>query len=239
MYPEHVPHWIDDREVAGSSGASFEKRSPIDDRVIGQVARGDAADARAAVDAAERAAASWSRLTPPRRGEILGRAAALLRATERDFAEIIRLETGKPWKFAAAEVASSADLAAFMESEGSRCYGKTMTSPIPNRSVRTVRAPIGVCAAIMPFNSPLAGIAWKVFPSLLCGNAVVAKSHELTPYTAVVFGKLLKEAGLPKGVYSAVQGYGAEVGTDIIRDERVGVVSFTGSTATGKLIQKT
>ena len=148
MYPTNISHWIDDREVAGSSGASFEKRSPIDDRVIAQVARGNAADARAAVDAAERAAASWSRLTPPRRGEILGRAAALLRATERDFAEIIRLETGKPWKNAAAEVGSSADLAVFMESEGSRFYGKTMPSPIPNRSVRTVRAPIGVCAAI-------------------------------------------------------------------------------------------
>jgi aldehyde dehydrogenase (NAD+) len=114
-----------------------------------------------------------------------------------------------------------------------------MTSPIANRSVRTVRAPIGICAAVNPFNSPLAGIAWKVFPSLLCGNAVVAKSHELTPYTAVAVGKLLKEAGLPKGLYSAVQGYGAEVGDAIIRDERVGVVSFTGSTATGKLIQKT
>ena len=121
----------------------------------------------------------------------------------------------------------------------SRFYGKTTTSPIPNRSVRTVRAPIGVCAAVMPFNSPLAGIAWKVFPALLCGNAVVAKSHELTPYTAVVFGQLLKEAGLPRGLYSALQGYGPEVGDALIRDERIGVVSFTGSTKTGKLIQKT
>jgi aldehyde dehydrogenase (NAD+) len=91
----------------------------------------------------------------------------------------------------------------------------------------------------MPFNSPLAGIAWKVFPALLCGNAVVAKSHELTPYTAVVFGQLLKEAGLPRGLYSALQGYGPEVGDALIRDERIGVVSFTGSTKTGKLIQKT
>jgi len=239
MYPEHVPHWIDDREVAGSSGASFEKRSPIDDRVIAQVARGDAADARAAVDAAERAAASWSRLTPPRRGEILGRAAALLRATERDFAEIIRLETGKPWKNAAAEVGSSADLAVFMESEGSRFYGKTMPSPIPNRSVRTVRAPIGVCAAIMPFNSPLAGIAWKLFPALVCGNAVVAKSHEQTPYTAIAFARLMKDAGLPSGVFNAVQGTGADVGGPLIEDTRVGLVSFTGSVPTGKLIQKT
>src|SRR5205085_10222900 len=163
---------------------------------------------------------------------------ALLRAKEREFGEIVQAEPGKPWKYAAAEVASSADLAAFMESEGSRLYGKTMTSPIANRSVRTVRAPIGICAAVNPFNSPLAGIAWKVFQALLCGNAVVAKSHELTPYTAVAFGKLLMEAGLPAGLYSAIQGSGPEVGMPLVRDERVGVVSFTGSAATGKLIQK-
>src|SRR5207237_4135201 len=144
-----------------------------------------------------------------------------------------------PWKYAAAEVASSADLAAFMDGEGSRFYGRTMASPIPNRSVRTVRAPIGICAAVMPFNSPLAGIAWKVFPALLCGNAVVAKSHELTPYTAVAFGRLLQEAGLPRGVYSAVQGLGPEVGIPLISDERLGVVSLTGAVPTGKLIQKT
>src|SRR5262245_64984484 len=126
-----------------------------------------------------------------------------------------------------------------MASEGSRFYGKTMTSPIANRSVRTERAPIGVCAAIMPFNSPLPGIAGKVFPALLCGNAVVAKSHELTPYTAVAFGKLLQEAGLPRGLYSAVQGLGPEVGTALIEDPRVDLVSFTGSVATGKLIQQT
>src|SRR6185312_1535034 len=161
-----------------------------------------------------------------------------LRAKERELGEYIQAETGKPWKNAVAEVGSSADLALFMESEGSRSYGKTMPSPIPNRSVRTVRAPIGVCGAVMPFNSPLAGIAWKVFPALLCGNAVVTKSHELTPYTAVAFGKLLQEAGLPKGLYSAVQGFGPDVGMPLVMDERVGVVSFTGSAKTGKLIQK-
>jgi hypothetical protein len=90
----------------------------------------------------------------------------------------------------------------------------------------------------MPFNSPLAGVAWKVFPALLCGNAVVVKSHELTPYTAIAFGKLLKDAGLPAACYGAVQGYGPEPGAPLVQDHRVGVVSFTGSSATGKLIQK-
>jgi alpha-ketoglutaric semialdehyde dehydrogenase len=238
VYPEQIRHWINDAEVASTAGA-FEKRCPIDDRVVAQVARGTAADVARAVDAAAAAADAWGRMPAPRRGEILGRAAALLRANERELADIVRTETGKPGKNAAAEVASSADLGVFMESEGSRFYGKTMTSPIPNRSVRTVRSPIGVCAAIMPFNSPLAGVAWKVFPALVCGNAVVAKSHELTPYTAVAFGKLLQEAGLPRGVYSVVQGLGPEVGQPLVRDGRVGLVSFTGSVPTGKAIQRT
>jgi aldehyde dehydrogenase (NAD+) len=239
VYPQQIAHWIDGAEAPASSGETFEKRCPMDDRVVARVARGNAADVARAVDAAAAAAETWSRLPAPRRGEVLGRAAALLRAQERELAEIVQVETGKPWKNAAAEVASSADLGIFMASEGSRFYGKTMTSPIPNRSVRTERAPIGVCAAIMPFNSPLAGVAWKVFPALLCGNAVVAKSHELTPQTAVAFGKVLQEAGLPTGVYAVVQGLGPEVGPPLVEDPRVGIVSFTGSVATGKQIQRT
>src|SRR5262249_9118265 len=211
MYPQQIFHWIDDTETPSATGAStFEKRSPIDDRIVAQVVRGTAADASRAVDVAARACEAWSRLPAPARGAVLGRAAALLRAREGELGEIVQIESGKPWKNAVAEITSSADLGAFMESEGSRFYGKTMTSPVPNRSVRTERAPIGVCAAIMPFNSPLGGVAWKAFPALLCGNAVVAKSHELTPYSAVAFGKILKEAGLPSGVYSAVPGLGPD-----------------------------
>jgi acyl-CoA reductase-like NAD-dependent aldehyde dehydrogenase len=238
MYPEHVLHWIDDRDAESSSGVTFEKRCPIDDRLLTRVTRGDGSDVVHAVGAAHQAAESWGRLPAPRRGEILGRAAALLRQRQDEFAAVIAAETGKPLKSAAAEVGSSADLAVFMEGEGSRFYGKTMTSPMANRAVRTLRAPIGVCAAIMPFNSPLAGIAWKVFPALLCGNAVVAKSHEQTPYTAVLFGRLLKDAGLPAGLFNALQGLGPEVGAALIQDPRIGLVSFTGSVPTGKLIQQ-
>lgn len=238
MYPHFVSHWIADVEVSPKDAASFEKRNPANDQVIAQVARGGAAEVAHALSSAAGAAEDWSRTPAPKRGAILGKAAQLLREREKLFGEIIQAETGKPWKFAVAEVGSSADLAIFMEGEGSRFYGKTLPSPIPNRSVQTLRSPIGICAAIMPFNSPLAGVAWKAFPALLCGNAVVVKSHELTPYTAVAFGKLLKDAGLPVGVYSAVQGYGPDVGAPLVQDHRVGVVSFTGSSATGKLIQK-
>ena len=237
-YPDRVFHWIEDGESPSATGETFDKRSPIDDRVLARVERGNAADVDRAVATAAVACEAWGRRPAPKRGEILARAARLLREREREFATIVQLETGKPWKNAVAEVASSADLAEFMASEGSRFYGKTMTSPIDNRGVQTVRQPIGVCGALMPFNSPLAGIAWKVFPALLCGNAVVAKSHELTPYTAVRFGALLADAGLPRSLYSAVQGFGTEVGEPLVRDTRVGVISFTGSAPTGKRVQQ-
>ena len=237
-YPKFVPHWIADVEVKPRDTAVFDKRNPANDELIAQVARGSAAEVAHALSSAAGAADDWARMAAPKRGAILGKAAQLLRERERQFGEIIQAETGKPWKFAVAEVGSSADLATFMEGEGSRFYGKTLPSPIPNRTVQTLRSPIGICAAIMPFNSPLAGVAWKAFPALLCGNAVVVKSHELTPYTAIAFGKLLKDAGLPVGVYGAVQGYGPDAGAPLVQDHRVGVVSFTGSSATGKLIQK-
>jgi aldehyde dehydrogenase (NAD+) len=237
-YPKLVPHWIADVEVMPKDGTTFEKRNPATDDVIAQVARGGAAEVAHAVSSAAGACEEWARTPVPKRGAILGRAAQLLREREQEFGEIIQAETGKPWKNAVAEVGSSAELAVFMEGEGSRLYGKTLPSPIPNRTVQTLRSPIGICAGIMPFNSPLAGIAWKAFPALLCGNAIVAKSHELTPYTAVAFGRLLKDAGLPVGVYGAVQGFGPDAGAPLVQDDRVGVVSFTGSSVTGKLIQK-
>jgi acyl-CoA reductase-like NAD-dependent aldehyde dehydrogenase len=237
-YPKFAPHFIADVDIP-SEREMFEKRCPIDDCIVAQVAKGGSAEVTHAVDVAAEAAESWGRVPAPKRGAIIGRAAALLREREKDFGTIVQTETGKPWKNAVAEVASSIDLGIFMESEGSRFYGKTMPSPILHRSVQTVRSPIGVCAAIMPFNSPLAGIAWKVFPALLCGNSVVVKSHELTPYTAVAFGHLLRDAGLPSGLYSVVQGFGPDVGAPLVEDARVGVVSFTGSSATGKLIQRT
>ena len=238
MYPNYVPHWIADVEVAPKDATTFEKRNPANGTVIAQVARGGAAEVAHALSSAAGAAGEWARMPVPKRGAVLGRAAQLLRERETEFGDVVHAETGKPWKNAVAEVASSADLAVFMEGEGSRLYGKTLPSPIPNRTVQTLRSPIGICAAIMPFNSPLAGVAWKVFPALLCGNAVVVKSHELTPFTAVLFGKLLKDAGLPVGVYGAVQGFGPDAGAPLVQDDRVGVVSFTGSSATGKLIQR-
>ena len=114
MYPHDILHWIDDAEVTSASGATFEKRSPIDDRVVAAVTRGSAVEVSRAVGVAAAAAEAWARMPAPRRGEIMGRAAALLRAKEGELGEIVQTETGKPWKNAVAEGASSADLAMFM-----------------------------------------------------------------------------------------------------------------------------
>src|SRR5579862_2193282 len=118
MYHERILHWLDDREAEPAGSAMFEKRCPIDDRVLAQVARGDARDVARAVDLASCAADAWGRQPAPRRGDVLGRAAALLRARQDEFTDIIAAETGKPRKFAAGEIGSSADLAVFMEGEG-------------------------------------------------------------------------------------------------------------------------
>ena len=104
MYPTSILHWIDDVEVASESGATFEKRSPINDGVVAMVTRGSSAEVARAVDVASAASEAWARMPPPRRGEILGRAATILRARERELGEIVQTETGKPWKNAVAEV---------------------------------------------------------------------------------------------------------------------------------------
>jgi aldehyde dehydrogenase (NAD+) len=114
-----------------------------------------------------------------------------------------------------------------------------MPSAVANRSAQTVRQPIGVAALIIAANTPIANVAWKVFPALLCGNAAVLKASEDTPATALVFARLAAEAGLPAGVLGVVQGLGPQAGQPLVEDERVGIVSFTGSTSVGRLIAET
>src|SRR5207244_8816709 len=113
-----------------------------------------------------------------------------------------------------------------------------MPSVVPNRQAMTMRQPLGVAGLIIAANTPIANVAWKVFPALLCGNAAVLKASEDTPETALVFSRLAAEAGLPPGVLNIVQGYGEEAGQPLVEDKRVAVVSFTGSTSVGRMIAR-
>ena len=147
------------------------------------------------------------------------------------------LETGKSLKDARGEVGAAIEMGFFISGEGRRFYGRTTTSAVPNRTAMTVRQSIGPAVLIIAANTPLANVAWKVFPALLCGNAAVLKPSENTPYIASWFAGLLHEAGLPSGVLSVVHGLGREVGAPLVEDDRVRLVSFTGSVPVGRSIQ--
>ena len=153
-------------------------------------------------------------------------------------ASVVSAETGKSPKDAKGETDGAIELGYFIAGEGRRFYGKTMPSATANRSAMTIRQPLGVAGLIIAANTPIANVAWKVFPALLCGNAAVLKASEDAPETANVFARLAAEAGVPDGVLNVVHGFGEEAGQPLVEDPRVAVVSFTGSTAVGRLIAR-
>lgn len=238
-YPKKVLNFIDNREVASKSGKFFPKINPDHGRVIGRVARGNKKDANLAVEAAIGAFDKWSQTSVVDRSVLLREATILMQKRQGEIAEIVSLETGKSKKDALGEVGGAIELGFFMAGEGRRFYGRTTTSAVPNRTAMTIRAPLGICALIIPANTPIANVCWKAFPALLCGNCAVMKPSEDAPYTALWFAEILAEVGLPGGVFSVVHGFGEEVGAPLVEDSRVDLVSFTGSVPVGKYIQKT
>jgi aldehyde dehydrogenase (NAD+) len=194
-------------------------------------------EVEAACLSAEKAFDSWKDVTPPARGRLLfdvGRLMSLPRA-RRLFIDALIKETGKTAEEAEGELRSAVDMAFFMAGEGRRMYGDTTHSELPSRWAMTKRYPIGVCGIIVPWNFPLSLMAWKVFPALLCGNAVVLKPSSKAKHVADLFMGILREAGIPLGVVNMVHGDG-ETGNAVVRNPKVRMVSFTGSTEVGKEI---
>jgi aldehyde dehydrogenase (NAD+) len=159
-----------------------------------------------------------------------------LEARQQDLAEVAAKETGKAPKAAFGETGGAIALGRFFAGEGQRLYGRTTTSGTPDKYAMTVRQPCGVAGLIIAANTPIANVAWKVFPALICGNAAVLKAAEDAPATAWLFAMIAHEAGLPNGVLNVVQGYGTECGAPLVMHPDVDVVSFTGSTKVGKWI---
>lgn len=238
-FPATIPNWIDGMERPAASGRSFVKQSPHDGERLCEVARSDAEDVHAAVTVARRAQPAWADVPGVARGELLF---ALCRRLEDDAEEIahtVALETGKSPREALGETRGAIALGRFFAGEGQRLYGRTTTSGTPNRHVFTVRRPCGVAGLIAAANTPIANVAWKAFPALVCGNGVVFKAPEDAPATAWRFAKAASQAGLPAGVLNVVQGLGAEAGEPLVQHEGVDVLSFTGSTAVGRWIAET
>ena len=225
-------------ERAAASGETFEKLAPATGELLSVVVRSGAADTGAAIAAAAGAQPAWAARTVEERGRLLRGVAQLLERERDDVARVVSAETGKSPKDARGETDGAIELGYFVAGEGRRFYGRTMPSAVPNRQAMTVRQPLGVAGLIIAANTPIANVAWKVFPALLCGNGAVLKASEDTPETALVFARLAAEAGVPPGVLNVVQGYGNEAGQPLVEDPRVAVVSFTGSTAVGRMIAR-
>ena len=233
-----VGNVIGGEERPASGDGTFEKLAPATGEVLSLVARSSAKDVAAAVAAAEAAQPAWAARPVEERGRILRRVAQLLERDREQVASVVSAETGKSPKDAKGETDGAIELGYFIAGEGRRFYGKTMPSATANRSAMTIRQPLGVAGLIIAANTPIANVAWKVFPALLCGNAAVLKASEDAPETANVFARLAAEAGVPDGVLNVVHGFGEEAGQPLVEDPRVAVVSFTGSTAVGRLIAR-
>ncbi len=230
--------FIGGRWVEG--GPPVEVRNKYSGEVIGTVPEARREDVEAAVEAARRVAEVMADLSAHRRGEILRRTADLIRQRREEFARTIAAEAGKALKFARIEVDRAVSTFTVASEEAKRIHGET----VPMDAVPAgegyfgfwVRRPVGVVAAITPFNFPLNLVAHKVAPALAAGNAVVLKPASTTPLTAVLLCQVLQEAGLPAGAVNLVVGPGSTVGEWLVTDPRVAKVSFTGSPPVGRRI---
>ena len=234
---EVFKNYIDGACVGSNSGKTFENHNPANRHdLIGLFPASSPEDVNGAVQAAKMAFALWRLVPAPKRGEILYRVGELLRRYKEEIARAMTREMGKILKETRGDVQEGIDTAFYVAGEGRRLFGETTPSELPDKFAMSMRSPIGVCALITPWNFPMAIPTWKLFPALLCGNTVVLKPAEDTPYTAVKLFEILAEAGVPPGVVNLVHGRGEDVGAALVRHPDVKLVSFTGSAAVGREI---
>jgi aldehyde dehydrogenase (NAD+) len=236
VIPAEVPNLVAGEDRPAADGRWLEKTRPADGASLCRITRSGPADASAAVDAACDAQPDWGSRTHVERGDVVRAIAELLRERSDEASEIVAAETGKPLALARGETGAAIEMAFFVAGEGRRSYGRTTTASMPHRTVLTLRRPVGVAALLISFNTPLPNVAWKAFPSILCGNASVLKPSEHAPLSAWWMGRLCLEAGLPPGVLNVVHGLGPEAGLPLVEDPRVDLVSFTGSAGTGRVV---
>ncbi|WP_419254185.1 NAD-dependent succinate-semialdehyde dehydrogenase [Caulobacter sp. ErkDOM-YI] len=217
--------------------ATFEVTNPADGTVIAQVADLGAAQTVIAIDAAHRAFPAWAARTAKDRGAILRRWSDLMLAHADDLARLMTAEQGKPLAEARGEVVYGASFIDWFAEEAKRGHGQSIPTPDPNKRLMSIKQPVGVCAAIAPWNFPIAMITRKVGPALAAGCTVVVKPAAETPLCALAIARLAMEAGVPAGVLNIVTGKDASaIGKALCDDPRVRKLSFTGSTPVGKTL---
>ncbi len=230
-------NYIDGEWTASASGETFENVNPADTRdIVGRFALSNAEDIARAVASAKSAADRWRRTPAPRRAEILFRLGEILIRHKDRFAADMTREMGKVLKETGGDVQEAIDCTYYTAGEGRRLHGFTTPAEMPDKFAMCVRQPVGICGLITPWNFPMAIPSWKLIPALVCGNTVVIKPAEDTPLSTYNFIKACEEAGLPKGVVNLVTGYGETVGAPLTGHPDVRLISFTGSTDTGRLV---
>lgn len=230
-------NYIDGEWRPSSTGEWFENVNPANTAdVIGRFPKSNSDDVKRAVAACKGASDRWRRTPAPKRAEILYRLAAILERDKDRYTRDMTREMGKVLKEAGGDVQEAIDCTYFTAGEGRRLHGFTTPAEMRNKFAMCVRQPVGICGLITPFNFPMAIPSWKLIPALICGNTVVIKSGEDVPLSALNLVKACEEAGIPKGVVNLVNGFGEDVGAPLVAHKDVRLISFTGSTETGRLI---
>lgn len=229
-------NYVDGRFVTENHATMLDVINPADESVIGAMPETETALVDEAVAAARRAQPAWAALPAIERAGYLHRIAEKIRAHEDPIARVITREQGKVLSLAKVEVAFTADYIDYMAEWARRIEGEVLTSDRPGETMLLLRKPIGVVAGILPWNFPFFLIARKMAPALVTGNTIVVKSSEETPLNVHEFSKLVAETDLPAGVFNTVTGRGPSVGAHLAGHPDVGLVTFTGSVATGEKI---
>ena len=226
--------FIDGAWVDADSGATVPVTNPASNAVLGTVPKMGAAETRRAIEAAQRAFPAWAARTAKDRAAVLRRWFDLMLANQDDLAVIMTAEQGKPLAEAKGEVAYAASFIEWFAEEGKRIYGDVIPSFAADKRLLVLRQPVGVAAAITPWNFPAAMIARKVAPALAAGCTFVCKPALQTPYSALAMAELATRAGVPAGVFSVITGDAAAIGGELTSNPIVRKLSFTGSTSIGK-----
>ncbi|CAO3420707.1 MULTISPECIES: NADP-dependent succinate-semialdehyde dehydrogenase [Azospirillum] len=226
--------FVDGRWIDADSGKTVEVTNPADGSVLGSVPMMGADETRRAIDAAERAWPAWRALTAKERAKTLRTWFDLMMANQEDIARIMTAEQGKPLAEARGEVAYAASFIEWFAEEGKRVYGDTIPQHLPGRRIVVTKEPIGVTAAITPWNFPAAMITRKAGPALAAGCPMVIKPATATPLTALAMAVLAERAGIPAGILSVVTGSARAIGGEMTGNPTVRKLTFTGSTEIGK-----
>ncbi len=227
-------NYIGGKWQSAQSGQTFPNYNPATGELLGYFPLSGEAEANAAVAAARAAFDKWRLVPAPKRGEILYRVGELLLRRKEEIARTMTQEMGKVLKETRGDVQEGIDMAYYMGGEGRRLFGYSVPVELPNKAGIATRDPVGVVACITPWNFPIAIPTWKMFPALIAGNTIVIKPASDTPLSALRLVETLYDAGLPEGVVNIVFGPGNTVGEALLHHPDVAVISFTGSTASGR-----